>query len=537
MKIEGKQDASSVMYSNTPAFSHFIIPVFLLLLFAAVTSVAADTAAAVAQPQLPNIVFILADDLGYGDVGCYNPEAKAPTPNLDRLAKEGLLFSDAHSPSTVCTPTRYSILTGRMAFRTGMASVFSGVTGPCLIEQGRLTLPGMLREKGYTTALFGKWHVGMTFYDKEGNIIRNGGIEGVKRVDYSRAIPDAPIHRGFDQFFGTVCCPTTDFLYAFVEGDRIPVPPTGMIDKAALGLPTHIYSRDCRAGLFAPDFNMEEIDMIFLDKSERFLEQQVKEKPGKPFFLFHSCQAVHQPSLPGKDFKGKTKAGPHGDFIFEFDAIVGRLMDKLQQLGVADNTLVIISSDNGPEIDAIVNMRKDYGHDGARPWRGIKRDNWEGGHRVPLLARWPARIKPGTRTAQTVCLTDMMATCAAIVGAPLPDNAAEDSFNMLPVLLGTDEGKPIRDFTLHQTISLALAIREGKWKYLDHKGSGGNRYDKPALASFTLAEKAPDAPGQLYDLEKDPGETDNLYFKHPDVVTRLKAKLDRAKTSGRSRGI
>ncbi|MCX6930589.1 MAG: sulfatase-like hydrolase/transferase [Verrucomicrobia bacterium] len=497
-------------------------------------SAAGDTASAVVSKPFPNIVFILADDLGYGDVGCYNPEAKAPTANLDRLAKEGLLFADAHSPSTVCTPSRYSILTGRMAFRTGMKSVFSGVGGPCLIEPERLTLPGMLRAKGYTTALFGKWHVGMTFFDQDGAAIRNGDIEGVKRIDYSYAIPDAPIHRGFDRFFGTVCCPTTDWLYAFVDGDRVPVPPTGRIDKAVLGLPTHVYSRDCRAGLIAPDFNLEEVDMIFLDKSERFLEQQVRENPGKPFFLFHSCQAVHQPSFPGKDFKGKTKAGPHGDFIFEFDAIVGRLLDKLQQLGVADNTLVIVSSDNGPEIDAIVNMRKDYGHDGARPWRGIKRDDWEGGHRVPMIARWPGRIKPGTRTAQTICLTDLMATCAALVGARLPDNAGEDSVNMLPVLLGKDGGKPIREFTLHQTISLALAIREGKWKYLDHKGSGGNRYDTPDLAPYALEEKSPAAPGQLYDLEQDPGETNNLYFKHPEVVKRLKAKLDQAKKSGRS---
>jgi arylsulfatase A-like enzyme len=392
----------------------------------------------------------------------------------------------------------------------------------------------MLRTQGYSTALFGKWHIGMTFFDKSGAVIRNGDIEGVKRVDYSRTIPDSPIHRGFDRFFGTVCCPNTDWLYAFVDGDRIPVPPTGMIDKKSLGLPTHVYSRDCREGLIAPDFNMEEVDMIFLDKSERFLEQQVKEKPGQPFFLFHSCQAVHQPSFPGRGFKGKTQAGPHGDFIFEFDAIVGRLLDKLQKLGVADNTLVIVTSDNGPEIDAIVNMRRDYRHDGARPWRGIKRDNWEGGHRVPMIARWPGHIKPDTRTGQTICLTDLMATCAAITGFRLPDNAAEDSFNMLPVLLGKDGGKPIREFTLHQTISLALAIREGKWKYLDHKGSGGNRYDRPDLVPYALVEKAPAAPGQLYDLEKDPGETDNLYFKYPEVVARLKAKLDQARESGRS---
>jgi arylsulfatase A len=509
-----------------------------LSLVVAVTAVAADAAATDVYPPLPNIVFILADDLGYGDVGCYNPEAKAPTPNLDRLAKEGILFSDAHSPSTVCTPTRYSILTGRMAFRTGMKSVFSGVAGPCLIEQDRLTLPGMLREKGYTTALFGKWHVGMTFYDKDGTVIRNGGIEGVKRVDYSRTIPDSPIHRGFDQFFGTVCCPTTDFLYAFVDGDRIPVPPTGMINKAALGLPTHVYSHDCRAG---PDRAglQHGGDGHDLPRQERALPRAAgeSESPASP----SSCSTPARPCISrrfqARTSREKQRLARMAISSFNLTPSLDASSDKLQQLGVADNTLVIISSDNGPEIDAIVNMRKDYGHDGARPWRGIKRDNWEGGHRVPLLARWPARIKPGTRTAQTVCLTDVMATCAAIVGTPLPDNAGEDSFNMLPVLLGTDEGKPIRPFTLHQTISLALAIREGKWKYLDHKGSGGNGYDRPSLAPFALPEKAPDAPGQLYDLEKDPGETDNLYFKNPDVVTRLKAKLDHAKASGRSRGI
>ncbi|MFW6163229.1 MAG: sulfatase-like hydrolase/transferase, partial [Planctomycetota bacterium] len=191
---------------------------------------------------MPNIVFILADDLGYGDVGCYNPECKVPTPNLDRLAKEGVRFTDAHSPATVCTPARYSLLTGRMAFRTGMRGVFTGVGGPCMIEKERLTLPQMLRDKGYTTACFGKWHIGLTFFDKRGKPIHKGGLEAVRRVDFSRRIPDAPIHRGFDHFFGTACCPTTDWLYAFIDGDRVPIPPTGLLDKAPL--PKHPYSRD-----------------------------------------------------------------------------------------------------------------------------------------------------------------------------------------------------------------------------------------------------------------------------------------------------
>ena len=243
-----------------------------------------------APPATPNILLILADDLGYGDLACYNPESKIPTPHLDRLAREGLLFTDTHSPATVCTPTRYSILTGRMAFRTGFRSVFTGVGGPCLIEADRPTLPGILRDHDYATALVGKWHVGMTFHDTGGNPIRDGSLAAVKRVDFSRPVTDGPLNRGFDRFFGTVSCPTTDWLYAYMDGDRIPVPPTGMIDRSKL--PQHAYSHDCREGMIAPDFDLEQVDEVFLRKSREFLIDHVREKPGKPFFLFHSCQAV-----------------------------------------------------------------------------------------------------------------------------------------------------------------------------------------------------------------------------------------------------
>jgi arylsulfatase A-like enzyme len=486
-----------------------------------------------ATDRPPNIVFILADDLGYGDVGCYNPESKVPTPHIDRLAAQGMRFTDAHSPSTVCTPTRYSILTGRMAFRTGNRSIFTGAGGPCIIEKDRLTLPQMLRDQGYTTALFGKWHVGLSFLDSAGKPIVDNKPEAIQRIDFSRAIPDAPIHRGFDRFFGTACCPTTDWLYAFIDGDRVPVPPTGPLDKK--DIPKNPYTDDCRPGMIAPDFDMEEIDMIFLNKSLKFLDEHAAKSPAKPFFLFHSAQAVHLPSLPGKAFQGKTKAGPHGDFIAQFDHIVGALLAKLDALGLAENTLVMLSSDNGPEAPTVVAMRRDHGHDGARPWRGVKRDQWEGGHRVPFIARWPARIPAAKRSDQTTCLTDLMATFAAITGAKLPNDAAEDSADLLPVLLGKDGGKPVRDYTLHQTWTFDLAIRQGDWKYLDHKGSGGNRYAPGSpLAPFILPDDAPDAPGQLYNLAEDPGETKNLYHRHPEIVKRLKALLEQSKASGRS---
>ncbi len=477
----------------------------------------------------PNIVLILADDLGYGDVSCYNAQSKVPTPRIDQLAREGMRFTDAHSPSTVCTPSRYSLLTGAMPFRAGRVPVFVGPGGPCVIKQGQLTLPQMLRDRGYTTAMTGKWHVGLSFFDVNGRPITQGDLDSVKRVDFTRAIPDAPIHRGFDRFFGTACCPGTDTLYAYIVGDRIPTPPTQLLDKSKL--PKHPYANDNRMGMIAPDYDIEQVDMVFLQKSKEFLEEHVKRNPGKPFFLYHAAAAVHLPSFAAPQFCGTTAAGPHGDFIRQFDSIVGELLDTLERLGVADNTLVMLSSDNGPEVTSVVRMRADYGHDGARPWRGMKRDDWEGGHRVPFIVRWPGKVKPGSTSTQTVSLTDVMATCAAVCGATLPADAAPDSCSLLPVLLNGDGIKPVREFTLQQSVT-GFSIRQGPWKYLDHRGSGGNNYNSPELRPFALPDTAPEAPGQLYNLADDPGETTNLYFKHPEIVRELKSLLESSKTQG-----
>jgi arylsulfatase A-like enzyme len=485
--------------------------------------------------QRPNILLILADDLGYGDVRCYNDQSRVATPNLDRLAREGMRFTDAHSPATVCTPTRYSLMTGQMAFRVpNGGTVFQGAGGPSLIAPGRLTLPAMLRKRGYATAAVGKWHVGLTFRDEAGQPIHSGKPEEAKRIDFSRRVEGGPLDHGFDRFFGTACCPTTDWIYAFIDGDRVPVPPAGPLDKSKL--PKHPYANDCRPGLIAPDFPMEEVDLVFLERSREFLEQHVRETLGKPFFLYHAAQAVHLPSFAAPPFKGKSGAGPHGDFIHQLDWVVGELIGTLEKLGVADNTLVIFTSDNGPEVDSVIRMRADHGHDGARPWRGIKRDSWEGGHRVPFLVRWPGRVRPGTTSGQLTSLTDVMATLAAISGATLPDNAAEDSFNLLPVLSGEADA-PIRPYLLTQAFAgtRTLSIRRGPWKYLDHRGSGGNRYENnPGLKPFMLPETAPDAPGQLYNLDEDPGETRNLYAERPDMVRELKVLLEQSKASGRS---
>jgi arylsulfatase A-like enzyme len=505
-----------------------------LLLIASLLFVVSQASAQSARH--PNIVLILADDLGYGDLRCYNDQSKVDTPCLDRLAKEGLRLLDAHSPATVCTPSRLSLLTGQMAFRVPRGSkVFTGLGGPSLIAKDQWTIPKMLRQQGYSNWAVGKWHLGLTFYDTLGKPIHDDTPQAVERADFSRRIDGGPLDHGFDRFFGTACCPTTDWLYAFIQDDRIVNPPSKRIDKTKL--PEHPYSHDCRNGWIAPDFPMEQVDLVFLNQSQQFLEEHVRSEPDKPFFLYHATQAVHLPSFPADKFQGKTQAGPHGDFIHELDWIVGQLMETLDRLGVADNTIVIFSSDNGPETTSVVHMRADYEHDPARPWRGMKRDQWEAGHRVPLIVRWPGKIQPSSTSNQLTSLTDIMATLAHVVGAQLPSGSAQDSFNMLPVWLSQDR-QAIRPYMLTQAFGgeRTLSIRKDHWKYIDHPGSGGNRYENnPELKRFILPESAPSAPGQLYNLELDPGETTNLYLKHPDMVTELKDLLKGLVEQGRTR--
>jgi len=486
---------------------------------------------------LPNIVIILADDLGYGDVGIYNSKAAFATPNLDKMARAGIRFTDAHSPATICTPTRYSLQTGRMAFRTGRPSgAFEGPGGPSLIEPSRLTIASMLQKRGYTTALYGKWHVGLTWVDSDGQRVQGQDLAATRRIDFKRSmpLPDGPVNRGYDYFFGTPNCPTTDPLYVYIDQDRVPAPATDLLDKRTL--PDHPFAWDNDVGMVAPGYLFEGTDQLFLDKAVSFMQRHRKSSPDRPFFLVLATQAAHAPSFPSPEFKERTAAGPHGDFILELDAIVGKLLGVLTDLGLEKNTLVMFSSDNGPEVRTTTLMRTLYGHDGARPWRGMKRDGWEGGHRVPFIARWPGRIAPGRVSAQTMTLTDVMATVASVTGVALPDDAAEDSYDMLPVLLGRQaEAKLVRPYTLTQSFRGQLQIRRGPWKYLDHKGSGGNDYATNAeLQPYHLPERVPDAPGQLYNLDDDPGETRNLYNDRPDIVKELQALLAETKASGRS---
>jgi arylsulfatase A len=480
------------------------------------------------KPRPPNLIVILADDLGYGDVGCYNADSKVPTPNIDRLAREGIRLTDTHSPSTVCTPSRYGLLTGRYCWRSRLKrGVLMGFDPP-LIEPGRLTLPALLEAQGYVTTGVGKWHVGMTFTRKDGEPVRPGeSISDGALIDFHVPLRDGPLSLGFQSFFGCSACPTTDWLYAFIEGDHLVGSPSERFPGYRGPL------RGNRAGVKVPDFDFETVDVTLADRSVRFLEDRAKQAPDRPFFLYHAASAPHLPAIPARGFVGKSQAGPLGDFIHEFDWVVGRIVDTVDRLGLDRETLIIVTSDNGPET-CMWDVKEKYGHDEAGGLRGMKRDNWEGGHRIPFLARWPGKIKPGSTGAEVICLTDLMATAAALSGAKLPEDAGEDSFNILPSLLGEPLDRPIREATVHHSADGAFAIRQGRWKLLDHQGSGSRNYANGSIPIVPPITD-PDSPGQLYDLETDPKERENLYRKHPDIVRQLSALLERYKAEGRSR--
>lgn len=496
------------------------------------------SAAAQEEIVLPNIVIIYADDLGYGDLSCYNPESAYETPRLDQMAAEGIRFTDAHSPSTICSPSRYGLFSGQQIYRStgGGGGAFEGPGGPSYLKPGTLTLGGMLQEKGYRTGIFGKWHVGLTWFDSEGKKL-GGGFENSLLIDYEKSTPliDGPNTRGFNEAFVTPNCPTTDPLYLYIENGMVPVPANKRHKRNTLPNLGGKWRWDNDEGWMAPGYRFIDADLLFYEKTEAFIRQHREDRPEEPFFAVFSTQIAHAPVLPSPSAQGRTKGGPRGDFVFELDALVGRVLDLLETLSIDDKTLVFFNADNGAETTHVAWMREDHGHDPSGGWRGVKRDGWEGGHRVPFIARWPGKIPGGQVTDQMTNTTDLLATIASVIGYALPDNAATDSFDMLPVLLGTQDPKqPVRPHLLTQSFRGEFQIRKGNWKYLDHKGSGGNGYEKGILAKYALPEKAPDAPGQLYNLETDPGETDNLYFKEEAKRKELQALLSELKSSGRS---
>lgn len=492
-----------------------------------------------AAEDLPNIVIVYADDLGYGDLSCYNPEAAYKTPRLDRMAREGIRFTDAHSPSTICSPSRYGLYSGQLVCRTGRRSTaFEGPGGPSYLAPGQLTIADMLRRQGYRTGVFGKWHVGLTWLDQDGKQL-GGGFRNSLLIDYGKSTPlvDGPNRRGFDESFVTPNCPTTDPLYIYIHNGLVPTPASQRHRSASLPNPGGKWRWDNDEGWMSPDYRFVDADLLFYDKALEFITRHRKDFPHKPFFVVLATQISHAPVLPAPEFNGKTDAGPRGDFVHELDVLTGRLLDAIERLGIDDNTLVLFNSDNGPETVHTAWMRKDHSHDAAGGVRGMKRDGWEGGHRVPFIARWPGRIPAGQVSRQMTNTTDIFATLASVVGYELPDDVAVDSFDMLPAMLGIQqEEDPIRPHMLTQSFRGEFQLRQGDWKYLAHVGSGGNDYSKGLLKKYALPETAPDASGQLYNLAEDPGETTNLFFVESARREQMQALLKRlaAPKSGRS---
>ncbi|MBI3881354.1 MAG: arylsulfatase [Verrucomicrobia bacterium] len=480
----------------------------------------------------PNLVFILADDLGYGDVGAYKKRpSKIPTPNLDRLASEGMRFTDAHAPTSVCTPTRYAILTGRYSWRTRLQRNVLGPYSPPLIAPDRLTVASLLKQNGYTTACIGKWHLGWTWPTKDGQP-PSGRTNPMSNVDFSRPVTDGPTTRGFDYYFGTDVPNYPP--YCFIENDRtvgIPsVPDTGRADL--FNIP----------GPMLPGWKLVEILPGLTKRAVKWVEDSAK--TGQPFFLYFTLTSPHYPVVPAPEFKGKSQAGEFGDFVVQTDWTVGQVLEALKRTGVAENTLVIFTSDNGPEITGEVNPGaydriQQYQHHSMDGLRGAKRDVWEGGHRVPFLARWPGKIKAGTVSDETMCHVDFMATVAAILGVKLPDSAAPDSVNVLPVLLGEKLSAPAREATVHHSGNGKFAIRQGDWVLIDAPSGDDNGVKgEPAWFKKERGYEAHTQPGELFNVRDDLIERHNFYAEHPELARDLKGHLEKYKRDGRStRGV
>lgn len=491
-----------------------------------------------AQAEKPNIIIIYADDLGYGDLSCYNPKCAYQTPRLDRMAKEGVRFTDAHSPSTICSPSRYSLYSGNQIYRsTGRGGgAWEGPGGPSYLKPGTLTIGQMLKEQGYRTGVFGKWHVGLSWFDKDGKRL-GGGFENSLLIDYEKSTPliDGPNKRGFDESFITPNCPNTDPLYVYIENGMVDKPASQRHKRNNLPNPGGKWRWDNDEGWMSPGYDFMNADLLFYEKTKKFITDHRKQTPDKPFFAVFSTQIAHAPVLPAVEFNGATHAGPRGDFVWELDVLVGRVLDLMKELDIDDNTLVLFNADNGAETLHFDWMMRDHNHDASGGWRGVKRDGWEGGHRVPFIARWPGRIPAGQVSDQMTSTTDIFATLASVVGYELPDDAAVDSFDMLPAMLGQQDGaQSIRPHMLTQSFRGEFQIRLGEWKYLAHKGSGGNSYAKGKMKDYALPETEPEATGQLYNLKTDPGETTNLFFKEEAKRKEMQALLEHLKKSGRS---
>lgn len=452
-------------------------------------------AAATGASERPNIVVILADDLGYGDVQCLNPErGRIQTPHIDQLAAEGMIFTDAHSGASVCTPTRYGLLTGRYSWRTRLQRGVVTGYAPNLIAGDRLTVARMLKSQGYRTAIVGKWHLDFEYVDPVTGA-RLKPPEDQSPPPIGSKIPDGPLSRGFDYFHGFH---HSRDMRGIIENDTVIAhdPAINMLPRLAR-------------------------------KAVEYVDEQAMDAGGEPFFLYVPLNSPHTPILPTKEWQGKSGLGPYADFVMQTDAVCGAIFDSLDRNRLVKNTLVIFTSDNGCSRAADIPGLQGQGHFPSANMRGSKADIWDGGHRVPFIVRWPETVAAETMSDQLICLTDLMATCAEALGISLPDTAGEDSVSFLPALKG-QQIFSTRAGVIHHSIDGHFAYRRGKWKLILARGSGG--WSSPKENEVPAGSPV----GQLYDLESDPGEEENLYEERPRVANRLLAKLESDIQRGRS---
>ncbi len=487
----------------------------------------------VAQEVPPNVVILYADDMGYGDLGVNHPQSKIPTPNLDKLASEGMRFTDGHSSSGICTPSRYALLTGRFHWRKFHDIV--GAFGPPSFDN-ELTLPAMLKTKGYRTACIGKWHLGWNWKDimkpdskagKGSN--RNNPLYQPGDFDWGKPVSGGPLARGFDYYFGD---DVPNFPpYAWMENDRVITEPTVQLatpEKPIEG------GWECRKGPMVAGWDFFNVVPTLGKRAVKWVEEQ-KGKDG-PFFLYVPFNSPHCPIVPNDEYIGKSKAGKFGDFVVQTDAICGDILKALEVNGFADNTLVIFTADNGAEAYMLERIQN-FDHNSSGPYRGMKRDIYEGGHHVPFVVRWPGKVKAGSVNHGLISQVDIMATVAAAVGIEVPAGSAEDSFSQLPTLVG---GQPsARNEIVHNTFKDAYVVRRGDWLLVDHPSANGRHAGSARVVPKWYEEKygytMSNTPGELFNMAEDPSQKNNLYEKMPEKVAELKALLKQIQAKGQVR--
>jgi len=482
-----------------------------------IMSVALAATVCSATAAKPNIVYILADDMGPGDVMAYNKDCRFPTPHLDRMAAEGMKFMDAHTGSSVCTPTRYGILTGRYSWRTSLKQGVTNGHSSHLIDPKRETVASFLKKQGYATACIGKWHLGMDWASTDGKEVHR---TAPKNVDFSKPIQNGPLDNGFDYYFGISASLNMD-PHAYIEGREIQGTLEYLADGAAVKARGFT---GAKPGGAAKEFVQSQVLPDFAKKTCEW----IRANKDQPFFVYMPLNSPHSPIVPSSAFAEKSGLSPHGDFCMETDWAVGEVLNTLDELGIADNTIVIFTADNGTSPMAKLERMQEQGHYSSWIYRGLKGTTWEGGQRVPFLVRWPNGVKPGSVSDAIICTTDLMATAAELTGTELAENTAEDSVSFMPAL----KGKPIPGMAergvVHHSDAGIFAIRRGKWKLLfDNKGGSRRRNpkDKPVINAADLL---------LFDMEKDAVESTNLSAEYPEVVESLKKLLAEYINNGRS---